>query len=187
MSLIVKAANAACLLHLEQKRKYNGDPYIYHPMRVAGMVCLVPGVLETTVAAAWLHDVLEDCQFQERPMSVADLKYMGFPCKVNTLVAELTNPSKQHPELERADRKTLDRKHLMSVSQEAKLIKAYDRLDNLRELSLQGAPVDFKRLYAEESLQLADALQYRCNGPQNPAMELAIQHIRTIAHPMRLL
>ena len=43
-----------------QKRKYTGDDYIVHPAEVAHIVDQVPGSTDEMVAAAWLHDVVED-------------------------------------------------------------------------------------------------------------------------------
>ena len=60
MSIILKAAALAVRAHEGQKRKYTGFPYITHPARVAGRVGILPVVTEEMVAAAYLHDVLED-------------------------------------------------------------------------------------------------------------------------------
>ncbi len=43
-----------------QRRKFTGEPYIVHPLAVAGLVASVPGATIEMVAAALLHDVLED-------------------------------------------------------------------------------------------------------------------------------
>jgi (p)ppGpp synthase/HD superfamily hydrolase len=61
MNLIIKAADLANIAHEGQKRKYNGRPYIEHLMRVAGRVTLLSDSTEEEIAAAWLHDVIEDC------------------------------------------------------------------------------------------------------------------------------
>lgn len=79
---------------------------------------------------------------------------------VVTLVEYLTNPSKQHPNLSRAERKQMDREHLARASFGAQCIKLADRADNLREMT--GASIAFKRLYCEESRLLLGAL--RNNG-----------------------
>lgn len=50
----------------------------------------------------------------------------------------------------------MDRKHLSEVPYEIKQIRALDRIDNLLEMT--DASADFKKLYAEESLLLADVL-----------------------------
>jgi hypothetical protein len=56
----------------------------------------------------------------------------------------------------RAERKRIDRDHLAKAPPEAKVIKMLDRLDNLAEMEL--APAEFKTLYGEESLLLAQAV-----------------------------
>jgi (p)ppGpp synthase/HD superfamily hydrolase len=152
MNLIIKAAEFAKHAHEGQVRKYTGRPYVEHPMRVAGEVSMIDGATEQMVAAAWMHDVIEDCAPELR----GAMKLL-FPQSVCNLVQELTNPSKDHPELKRAERKAMDRNHLASVSDEAKIIKLVDRIDNLREMT--GAEPDFLLLYSRESRMLADALR----------------------------
>ena len=60
MHIILKAAAFARRAHAGQRRKYNDRPYIVHPARVAGRVAAHPQATETMVAAAFLHDVVED-------------------------------------------------------------------------------------------------------------------------------
>ncbi|HEY4947955.1 MAG TPA: HD domain-containing protein, partial [Acidimicrobiales bacterium] len=57
-SLIVRAAETATLAHAGQLRK-SGEPYITHPIAVAGIVADL-GLDAQTVAAALLHDAVED-------------------------------------------------------------------------------------------------------------------------------
>lgn len=149
MSIIIAAAQFAEKAHRGQVRKFTNRPYIEHPMRVAGRACLIPSFGEDEIAAAWMHDVLEDYPFVKIPAIFSPWCY--------NIVCELTNPSKKHPELNRAARKAMDREHLATVSREAKIIKLLDRIDNLNEMV--GADDDFKRLYAEESRALAEALR----------------------------
>jgi guanosine-3',5'-bis(diphosphate) 3'-pyrophosphohydrolase len=149
--LILRAARIAKAAHAGQLRKYRPRPYIEHPARVAASAMLIDGITAEEVAAAWLHDVIEDCGYIPERLAAE-----GVPQATIDLVLELTNPSKQHPNLPRAERKRLDREHLAHVSPAARRLKALDRIDNLREL--QHAPRDFCSLYADESLQLAAAL-----------------------------
>lgn len=149
MNLILKAARIAERAHRNQKRKWNQDPYILHPARVAGRVGLHHLATETMMAAAYLHDVLEDTG-----MTAMDLeREVGPP--VTDLVVALTNPSKR-TQAPRGIRKEIDRQHLSLQSQEVKIIKMLDRIDNLREAG--PAPSDFRRLYGNESLLLAFAI-----------------------------
>lgn len=146
--MIILAAQFAEKAHRGQVRKYTGRPYIEHPMRVAGRTSLIPFINEDMVAAAWMHDVLEDCPGFEIPAIFSPWCYRT--------ICELTNPSKQHPELNRAARKAMDREHIAKASREAKIIKLIDRIDNLNEMV--GADTGFINLYAEESFLLAEAL-----------------------------
>lgn len=56
---IGRAAAFAELMHQGQARKYTGEPYIEHPMQVAYYVSRVTEDKDV-LAAAWLHDVVED-------------------------------------------------------------------------------------------------------------------------------
>jgi (p)ppGpp synthase/HD superfamily hydrolase len=149
MSLIIRAAALAARAHEGQKRKYTGFPYITHPARVAGRVGIIPGVTEELIAAAYLHDVLEDTKVPREEIERETNAQVAF------YVDCMTNKSKSS-NLPRAEQKALDRKHLSEIPDEVKQIKALDRIDNLLEMN--EAPEDFKKLYAEESLLLADAL-----------------------------
>lgn len=166
MSIILKAAALATRAHEGQKRKYTNLPYITHPARVAGRVGILPGVTEELVAAAYLHDVLEDTTVTREEIEEATNAQVGF------YVDCMTNKSKGTG-LPRAERKALDRKHLAEIPAEVKQIKALDRIDNL--LDCTGAPVDFKKLYSQESLLLADVLG---NGP-------LVDELRALAQKMK--
>ena len=151
MNLILQAAKWAEQAHRDVVRKYNGRLYIEHPMRVAGWTSLIDGVQPEHVAAAWLHDVLED-----NPPFWEDIRIF-MPQSVERIVKQLTNPSKKLPELNRARRKAMDRKHLAEVCDTAKIIKMIDRYDNLCDVA--EAKDDFKLLYAEESILLVQAVR----------------------------
>ncbi|HQX31740.1 MAG TPA: HD domain-containing protein, partial [Flavobacteriales bacterium] len=57
--LIRKAFNIAVEAHKTQRRK-TGEPYIYHPIAVARICAEEIGLGATSVAAALLHDTVED-------------------------------------------------------------------------------------------------------------------------------
>jgi len=149
MSLIINAAHFAAAAHGEQRRKYSETPYIWHPARVAGRVALLPNATEEMIAAAYLHDVLEDT-----PTTVFKLEEL-FGSKVTKMVIDLTNVSKGSTK-PRAERKKMDFEYLSSTPPEIKQIKLLDRIDNLREM--QGAPDKFGRLYCQESRDLSAAI-----------------------------
>jgi len=87
-----------------QLRKYSGQPYEEHLRSVAEMVSAVADDPEM-IAAAWLHDVVEDT-----PTTIEDIE-RAFGPGLRELVDALTDVSRPH-EGNRAARKALDRKHL---------------------------------------------------------------------------
>jgi len=168
MSLIIRAAALAARAHSGQKRKYTGFPYITHPARVAGMAGILPGVTEEMVAAAYLHDVLEDTNVTRHEIEAETNTQVGF------YVDCMTNKSKGTG-LPREKRKQMDRDRLATMPVEVKKIKLLDRIDNLREMT--DSPADFKALYAEESLLLLQAIG---DGDSDLA-----QTLRAIAEAMK--
>ena len=72
----------------EGQTRWDGTPYIVHPAAIAKAIhnktmCLPHN--QTAVAAAWLHDVVEDC-----PLTIADLRVLGVAEEVLTVVDLLT-------------------------------------------------------------------------------------------------
>lgn len=169
--VIFRATALAYVAHRGQFRKYarigqDPMPYIKHPEAIAEateswVLSNASDQRRLMVSAAWLHDVIEDCpaEFVPRIRDLGDDIY--------ELVQELTNPSKQHPKLRRAERKKMDRDHLQHVSWQAKVIKLIDRRSNLMDIHGNPADLDFKRLYARESMDLLEALR----SPETQALE----------------
>lgn len=152
MNLILEASRFAKEKHNGQFRKYyDGVAYINHPMRVAAAVSFHPDSDEELVAAAWLHDVIEDCE-----VTYGELDDL-FGTKVATYVDELSNKSKVDiPEANRAKRKAYDLAYIATISRKAKIVKLIDRYDNLGEIPLDNEEaVKFLRsVYLNESYAL---------------------------------
>lgn len=159
MSLILRAARFADTAHAGQVRKYNGAPYILHPMRVAGIVSLLDDATESMVAAAWLHDVVEDCG-----VTIATIR-SEFGEEVATLVAELTSDDAQLKlmGLNRHERKSLYVNRLRNSSREARNIKLIDRIDNLSDVP-KGEP--FFDTYLAESRHLLEVFRQTDVSPE---------------------
>lgn len=135
--------------HNGQVRKYTGEPYITH---CAGVVQLVRTCVHTPemVAAAWLHDTVEDCG-----VTLATIEEK-FGQKVATLVEMLTDVSKPS-DGNRAVRKAIDREHTAKASWKAKTVKLADLIDNSRSI-IERDP-EFAKVYlAEKRLLLDEAL-----------------------------
>lgn len=147
-ALIARAAHFADRAHLGQSRKGTGLPYVVHPYRVALLV-EEHGGAPVQIAAAWCHDVLEDCPDLRAAAETA------LPAPVLALVRELTKA-------EVAPGKRVKGEAFLAavraMSPTAKLIKLADRLDNLRDATGVTDPA-WVRTYGEESVRLLAALR----------------------------
>lgn len=143
-----RAAEFAIAAHelIGQKRKYTGEPYWKHPEAVAEYVRHAGGTPEM-IAAAWLHDTLEDTNATREEIEAA------FGTRVLMLVLSLTDVS--HPMMgNREQRKAIDRLHTAMTCPQAKTIKLADLLDNTRSICEHDP--EFARAYlAEKRLLLA--------------------------------
>ena len=138
--------------HEGQQRKYTGEPYIEHPIRLAEMVRKVPHT-EAMICAAYLHDVVEDT-----PISHAEINQRFGP-EVARLVHELTDEyiTESYPHLNRSERKKREAARLARISVEAKTIKLADVIDNTRDIIKNDQ--NFARRYVPEMEALVEALQ----------------------------
>lgn len=153
MSLVASAEAIARRAHQGQMRDDSDQPYIVHPARVAARLARrFPGDAALT-AAGWCHDVIEDC-----PQITRDELRTAIGTDAFAIVCEVTNPSKQHPQLPRAERKAMDRAHLATISMRARCLKLADRADNLRD-GCACPDKEWLATYVRESRLLAEALR----------------------------
>lgn len=138
------AAHAA----VGQKRKYSGRAYIEHPESVFKIVKTVPHT-EEMLAAAWLHDVVEDTHIDH------DDIYRIFGPTVKKLVWYLTDISKPE-DGNRATRKAIDRQHLAEATPEAQTIKLADLIDNTHSI-VENDP-NFAVVYLREKRLLLEVM-----------------------------
>jgi (p)ppGpp synthase/HD superfamily hydrolase len=116
MSLIELAKSIATKAHEGQTRRDGKTPYIEHPKAV---VLRLLHENEKVIAAAWLHDVLEDCD-----VTVFDLRRAGIPWQVTDAVEFLTKRDDQDYE---------DYLHWISLNDIAHKVKIADMLANLSD------------------------------------------------------
>lgn len=149
MELELKAKESATRVHTGQLRKYTGTPYIEHPAAVVELVRSVEHT-EEMLAAAWLHDVVEDCG-----VTFGELcDYFGWG--TYDLVYHLTDVS--HPtDGNRQIRKQKDLDHLRQAPPEAKTIKLADIIDNTS--SIVKYDPEFAKVYLEEKKSLLQVLR----------------------------
>lgn len=133
--------------HEGQQRKFNGRPYITHPLRVAFLLMewFPHEQQQDLVLAAILHDVIEDCPDR----SLIEIQNISSEL-VAQLVEELTNEPKDI-RMSRVETKERDRDRIKNISVMAKCIKAADRYCNLSDLQMVDGEREFKFLYANES------------------------------------
>ena len=145
--LINKARAFASAAHKGQLRKYTGEEYIVHPAAVAELVASVTDN-ESMIAAAWLHDTVEDCNVDFKTIA------RSFGSEVSNLVAWLTDisiPSDGNREA----RKRLDRIHIGNASADAQTIKLADLIDNSKSI-LEFDPGFAKVFMLEKTLLLRE-------------------------------
>lgn len=106
----------------DQMRKYSSDPYIVHPIRVMKTCSHYTDDLQV-LAAALLHDVLEDTEYTAEELNTFLSKYMVEEERLLTLqlVIELTDVyvRRNYPGLNRSTRKKKELKRLINQSNSA--------------------------------------------------------------------
>jgi hypothetical protein len=124
--LVARAQAFAIDAHAGQTRKGAArEPYVVHLAEVATLTRAFGGS-DAAVAAAWLHDCIEDCAVVDAEIREA------FGDTVADLVGELTDP----PRTPRARRRRLQVEKAAGKSPEARLIKVADKTSNLRSVAM---------------------------------------------------
>ncbi len=150
---IRKAFNLALDAHDGVRRK-SGEPYIFHPLEVAQIVAKEMGLGATSIAAALMHDVVEDSDY-----TLEDIERL-FGEKVTKIIDGLTKISgvfDQNVSLQAEN----FRKMLLTLSDDVRviLIKIADRLHNMR--TMDSMPNHKQLKIASETLYLYAPLSHR--------------------------
>jgi GTP pyrophosphokinase len=152
--LIRKAFDVAVDAHKDQRRK-SGEAYIFHPIGVAKIVASEIGLGATGIAAALLHDVVEDT-----PITVEELEQL-FNKKVAHLVEGLTKISQVKKDMNISLQAENFRKMLLTLNDDVRviLIKIADRLHNMQ--TMDSMP-EYKQVkIASETLYIYAPLAHR--------------------------
>jgi GTP diphosphokinase / guanosine-3',5'-bis(diphosphate) 3'-diphosphatase len=153
--LIDKAYKIANEAHWNMRRK-SGEPYIIHPISVAKIVNQEIGLGASSIAAALLHDVVEDTDY-----SLENVRN-DFGPKIASLIDGLTKISGTYNNENSSSLQAENfRKMLLTLSDDLRviLIKIADRLHNMR--TLDSMPEHKKMKVAGETIFLYAPLAQR--------------------------
>jgi GTP pyrophosphokinase len=152
--LIRKAFEIAVDAHSKQRRK-TGEPYIFHPIAVAKIVAIEIGLGATSIAAALLHDVVEDTEY-----TIDDMEQL-FGETIARIVNGLTKISRLNKEQDASIQAENFRKMLLTLHDDVRviLIKIADRLHNMQTMD---AMPNYKQVkIASETLYIYAPLAHR--------------------------
>ncbi len=142
MEALQKAINLAQAAHRQQLRK-SGEPYFFHPLRVAHLAAR-HWMDFASVIAALLHDVVEDT-----PTSPEDVAAM-FGMEIGLLVDGLTKVDDDLVSRSILRERTYRKQVLLAVRDIRVLcLKFWDRIDNLQ--TIYALNQEKQRLIAEET------------------------------------
>jgi (p)ppGpp synthase/HD superfamily hydrolase len=151
--LIEQAKYFAWAAHasVKQKRKYDGQDYIVHPIEVGNLLHqFATGIITPQQeAAGLLHDVVEDTGI------TIDQIREAFGNEITDLVGWLTDVSKLE-DGNRKVRKQLDLDHTAESPPAAKTIKCADLISNCKSI-VQYDP-DFARVFLHEKERLLNVM-----------------------------
>jgi GTP diphosphokinase / guanosine-3',5'-bis(diphosphate) 3'-diphosphatase len=153
-----------------------GEPYVTHPIAVAGIAADL-GLDEITIAAALLHDAVED--------TGVTIQWLEgeFGAQVTAVVDGVTKLDRLEFDSKEAQQAATIRKMFISMAQDWRvlLIKLADRLHNMRTISVM--PMHRQRAIAQETLDVYAPLAHRL-GVQQVKWQLEDLSFATL-HPKR--
>ncbi|MBM3342634.1 MAG: bifunctional (p)ppGpp synthetase/guanosine-3',5'-bis(diphosphate) 3'-pyrophosphohydrolase [Betaproteobacteria bacterium] len=155
----------------------SGEPYISHPLAVAGI--LAQWHLDSqALTAALLHDVMEDTSVTKHELS----KTFGKP--VAELVDGVSKLDKVEFETREAAQAENFRKMLLAMARDVRviLIKLADRLHNMR--TLDAVPAHKRRRIARETLEIYAPIANRLglNSIYQELEDLSFKHLYPARH-----
>ena len=158
--------------HLGQFRA-SGEPYITHPIAVAGL-CADWKLDAQAIMAALMHDAMEDCGVTKAEL----IERFGAPTA--DLVDGLTKLDKLQFSTREESQAESFRKMLLAMARDVRviLVKLADRLHNMRTMEAMAAAK--RTRIARETLDIYAPIAHRLglNQTYRELQELSFQHLR---------
>ena len=153
LNLINRAYNYALLKHAGQFRK-SGEPYIIHPLAVAYILSEL-SVEPVTIAAALLHDTIEDTEASFDDIKTNFSEDIAFLVEGVTKINQITFDSKEQALAE------THQKMLLAMANDIRiiLIKLADRLHNMRTMDAMPREAQIRK--AKETLEIYAPLAHK--------------------------
>jgi GTP diphosphokinase / guanosine-3',5'-bis(diphosphate) 3'-diphosphatase len=144
--LLNRAYVYAMKAHGEQKR-LSGDPYISHPIEVAAILT-EHKLDDSTIAAALLHDTIEDTEATRAEIDQLFGKDIGHLVEGLTKLKRIDLVSREAKQAENL------RKLLLAIAEDVRvlLVKLADRLHNMR--TIEHMKPESRRRVAEETIDI---------------------------------
>ena len=153
VEFVREAYNFAAEQHASQKRA-SGEPYIIHPLGVASILAQLH-MDDTTLAAAFLHDVVEDTDVTlDQLTDIFGLEVAGLVDGV-TKLGKIEYISREEQQVENY------RKMFLAMAKDIRvvLIKLADRLHNMR--TMKYMPPNKQKRISSETLEIYAPLAHR--------------------------
>jgi GTP diphosphokinase / guanosine-3',5'-bis(diphosphate) 3'-diphosphatase len=174
-TLFIESLKFAAEKHMTQRRKgCENVPYINHLIKVADVIYTVGKETdEELLAAALLHDVLEDTCATEKEMRIK------FGDRVTNMVVEVTDDMSMTYE----DRKRHQIKNASFISNDAKKLKIADKISNIEDMLT--LPLTWsnrrKRQYVQWSQQVIDNCRGVNSNLEKAFDQVALRALREIS------
>ena len=153
LPLVRRAYEFAAAAHNGQRRK-SGDPYVTHPLSVAGIIAELK-LDVASVCAGLLHDCVEDTSATVDQLADTFGKEIAFLVDGVTKLGKLPYSTREEQQADNF------RKMLLAMARDIRviLVKLCDRLDNMR--SLRHLPPEKQEQIATETMQIYAPLANR--------------------------
>jgi len=152
--LLIDALAFAAYKHRLQRRKDpEASPYINHPIALAHVLAGAGITNAKTLAAAVLHDTIED----------TETTYEELRERFGKTVAGVVREVSDDKTLPKAERKRLQIEHATELSRRARLVKLADKICNVRDVA-SNPPDDWPLARRREYFDWAKAVVDRIRG-----------------------